>query len=210
MILLRRFLVVAALMFWQGGFTFYAAVVVPIGQRVLDSPQEQGFITRQVTRYLNLSGFVALALLGWDVAAGRDAEVWRRWTRRLTWAGMLLSLAALAWLHPQIDQLLDPQTGIIRQRALFRTGHRWYLWLSTVQWGLAVVFTLLTVASWRAADRRQERTPAGPAETLTEAQKKVPPLTSPASPSHRSHRSAGHQNDSEPSAVIKGILKKIE
>ncbi len=35
--LLRRSLVVIALMFWQGGFTFYAAVVVPIGQDVLQS-----------------------------------------------------------------------------------------------------------------------------------------------------------------------------
>jgi len=30
-LLARRFLTIAALMFWQGGFTFYAAVVVPIG-----------------------------------------------------------------------------------------------------------------------------------------------------------------------------------
>ena len=34
LILLRRFLVLAALFFWQGGFTFYASVVVPVGQQV--------------------------------------------------------------------------------------------------------------------------------------------------------------------------------
>ena len=34
MTLVRRFLVVAALMFWQGGFTFYSAVVVPLGQKL--------------------------------------------------------------------------------------------------------------------------------------------------------------------------------
>ena len=32
--ILRRYLVVIALMFWQGGFTFYAAVVVPVGTAV--------------------------------------------------------------------------------------------------------------------------------------------------------------------------------
>jgi hypothetical protein len=174
MTFLRRFLVVAALMFWQGGFTFYAGIVVPIGQRVLDSPQDQGFITREVTRYLNLSGLIALAILGWDVATGGDGHSWRRWTRGLTWTGMLLCLAALAWLHPQLDQLLDPQTGRIRERALFRTGHRWYLWISTVQWSLAVVYTLTTVASWQATDVGGERQFRGREEEQTRAQKKGP------------------------------------
>ena len=64
--LLRRFSVIAALMFWQGGFTFYAAVVVPIGQENLGH-EEQGFITREVTNYLNLAGAAALLLLAWDV-----------------------------------------------------------------------------------------------------------------------------------------------
>ena len=58
--LLRRFLVVSALMFWQGGFLFYASIVVPIGQEVLPTPQDQGFITRHVTKSMNVSGAVAL------------------------------------------------------------------------------------------------------------------------------------------------------
>ena len=51
---LRRFLVLAALMFWQGGFTFYAAVVIKVGQDVLGSHRRQGFVTRRVAQYLNL------------------------------------------------------------------------------------------------------------------------------------------------------------
>ena len=54
MTILRRFLVLIALFFWQGGFTFYAAVVVPVGQQVLHSHLRQGFVTQQVTNYLNL------------------------------------------------------------------------------------------------------------------------------------------------------------
>src|SRR5215468_6101686 len=80
-ILVRRFLVLVALMFWQGGFTFYAAVVVPVGQNELGSHLQQGFITRQVTDYLNLSGAIALFLLGCDVAASRDRSTGRRWAR---------------------------------------------------------------------------------------------------------------------------------
>ena len=75
----RRLLVLAALMFWQGGFTFYAAVVVPVGKEVLGSHFNQGRITRRVTVYLNLAGAVALLPLAWDAAASADrAARWRR------------------------------------------------------------------------------------------------------------------------------------
>jgi hypothetical protein len=195
MILLRRFLVLAALMFWQGGFTFYAGVVVPIGADVLGSAQEQGFITRHVTGYLNLAGVLALGLLGWDVVAARDAKGWRRWARRLAWAGMVLALAFLMWLHPHLDQLLDAQTGRIRERSFFRTGHRWYLWVSTAQWALAILYTLTTLAAWRAADRIAQTRIGGTAAEAAEAQKNVPLMNSSASPSHRSHRAAGLQNN---------------
>jgi hypothetical protein len=40
--MVRRFLVLAAVMFWQGGFTFYEAVVVPVGSEILGSHQDQG------------------------------------------------------------------------------------------------------------------------------------------------------------------------
>jgi hypothetical protein len=74
----RRFLVLIALMFWQGGFLFYAAVVVPIGQSVLGSHLEQGMITRQVTTYLNLAGCISLFIFGWDTRAARDSSRPRR------------------------------------------------------------------------------------------------------------------------------------
>src|SRR5207249_5735772 len=102
--LIRRYLVVAALMFWQGGFTFYAGVVVPIGQEMFG--KEQGFLTREVTDYLNLSGAVALLLLAWDSAVVPDPPL-RRALRWLAWVVMAAGLAVLVWLHPHLDQYLD-------------------------------------------------------------------------------------------------------
>jgi hypothetical protein len=150
--LLRRFLVLAALMFWQGGFTFYAAVVVPIGQQVLGSHLNQGFITRQVTNYLNLAGAVCLLPLAWDAAAAVDGLRWRRRLRWLTLLALVLTLAFLVWLHFRLDDLLDTENTLILDYRTFRRDHRWYLWMSTVQWGFAVGYALLSLWAWRDED----------------------------------------------------------
>lgn len=149
MLLLRRFVTVAVLMFWQGGFLFYTAVVVPLGTEVLDnSPTNQGFITRRVTVAMNQTAAVALALLAWDVAAARDPRRWRRWGR----AGLLLAMAGatvvLVVLHPRLDALLDLENRDVLDRAAFYPLHRAYLWVSTLQWAEGVAFLLLTLSAW--------------------------------------------------------------
>src|SRR5262245_57695340 len=64
---LRRFLVLFALLFWQGGFLFYSAVVIPVGRSELPNPAMQSLVTMPATRYLNFIGGVALVLLVLDV-----------------------------------------------------------------------------------------------------------------------------------------------
>jgi hypothetical protein len=151
--LLRRCLVVAALMFWQGGFTFYASVVVPLGQAILHPPTEQGFITRQVTNWLNLSGAVALLILAWDLLTTHDASARRRGGRWLTWTGMLFTLVLLLWFHRRLDAFLNPDEMRLLDRPAFRAEHRWYLWLSTVQWGCCLIYIVLTLRAWQHEDQ---------------------------------------------------------
>lgn len=154
MTLLRRFLVIAGLLFWQGGFLFYASAVVPVAQEVIGHRQ-QGFITRQVTEYLNWSGFLALIPLGWDVLAAREGPIGRN-LRVTAWLGMAGTLAYLFWLHPQLDALLDPATLRVLDPPLFRTGHRWYLWVSTAQWLFGLLYMGLMLHGWRMADAQQK------------------------------------------------------
>jgi hypothetical protein len=205
-VFLRRYLALAALLFWQGGFTFYAAVVVPIGQQVLGSHLEQGFITREVTGWLNLSGVVALPLLAGELVLARDPCRVRRWLRASLWLLMALTLAGLYLLHARLDPYLDPVEHTLDNRQAFRPLHRLYLWTNTVQWLAAVVYLGLSLIVWRAedhgshADRARgahagiatEGGPWQPQEWLQlEAQKNVPPVASSASPSHRSHPTGG-------------------
>lgn len=149
----RRFLVLAALMFWQGGFTFYAAVVVPVGQDMFGHVQ-QGFVTRRVTNYLNEAGAVALAVLAWDARATPDGARRRR-VRWALWLGMAAALAVLAGLHTRLDELLDVEHFQILSRKGFRPNHRLYLWVSTLQWALALAYALATLGAWRHQDRRE-------------------------------------------------------
>src|SRR5690348_2646523 len=103
MVVLLRFLVVMALCFWQGGFLFYAAIVVPIGTRVLGSILRQGFITRHVTHDLNIAAAAALVLLMWEWVWTADPARWRRHARLFLWALITGIQVALFILHADLD-----------------------------------------------------------------------------------------------------------
>jgi hypothetical protein len=155
MTMVRRFVVLAAIMLWQGGFTFYGAFVVPIGSEILGSHQKQGWITRSVTDYLNLTGAVALGVWAWDIGKTRDASLWRWRLRWGLWLVLVLTLGLLAWLHVWLDEFLDFETFCILNREQFRYLHGWYLNISTVQWGGSLVLLATTLLAWRCEDTRK-------------------------------------------------------
>jgi hypothetical protein len=151
--ILRRMLVLVALMVWQGGFTFYGLVVIRAGQEVLGSHRVQGFITQQVTNSLNLAGALALLLLAWDVFLAHDGRVWRRRLRWGLWSSMVLALAVLVWLHPRLDALLDADSYRILEAGPFRILHTIYLNTSTFQWACSLAYLAFTLWAWSEADR---------------------------------------------------------
>lgn len=150
---LRRFLVVAALLFWQGGFVFYAGVVVPVARRFIRPLTMQTLVTREVTDWLNLAGLVALLLLAWDTAVCPSRNVWRNRFRWLVWLLMAATLALLAWLHVALDGVLDSTTGAVLDYSGMRFLHRSYLWACTILWGLAVAWIWMALDAWSEADR---------------------------------------------------------
>jgi hypothetical protein len=144
MTLVRRLIVLAAFAFWQGGFTFYAAVVVPIGTDVLGSVSEQARITRRVTVAMNLAGLAAIVIFAADVALESN----RRRGRAVVLGIITVLLIALVVLRAHLDALFHGPEAYVDDRAAFRPWHRLYLWLSTVQWAASVAFLALTLAAW--------------------------------------------------------------
>jgi len=148
MVVARRMLLLFALLFWQGGFLFYAGVVVPVAADVFGSHLQQAWVTRVVTNYLNLGGGAALLVWAWDLAASRAGRLaWLLW---LVLFGLLVGLVAL---HVALDAHLDPNLGHVEDRPRFYALHRWYLMASGLQWLAATVLLGVTVAAWRRADR---------------------------------------------------------
>jgi len=146
--LLRRFLVIQALLLWQGGFLFYAAVVIPIGSDVLGS-WAQGTVTRHVTDRMNVIGAATVLILAWDQWANAVPNC--RKCRWALWLAMTLSLVALALLHPAIASYVDG-TGS-ESPWEFRTfyfWHRVYLYVSTAQWAAGLGYVAVTLRAWTA------------------------------------------------------------
>lgn len=143
----RRFLVFAAIAFWLGGFTFYASVAVPVGMQVLGSHLRQGFITQQVSQWLNLSGLIALAILTWNMLAEWDrAGRLIRIALSVSMIAMIAIQAELFILHPFLDRLLDVRARQIIDEDRFDFLHRVYLMSSTVQWCFGLLHVLCIAA----------------------------------------------------------------
>ena len=150
----RRFLLFQAWIIWQGGFVFYAAVVVPVGSDVLGSATIQGFVTREVTNWLNALGVAYHLLLAWNLAADRGIR--HRRTRFGLGATSAILLLALLILHPVLDSFLDAVEQTVREPKAFYRWHIVYLWCSTVQWLLALVQAWLMISG---ASRRARPIP---------------------------------------------------
>ncbi len=131
-------MLLTTLAFAFGGFFFYAGVVVPIGSSVLDTTT-QGFVTRHVTKVINLGVAVTLVFLIWDYFACKLAR--SKLSNRLWQMGVLgigTTWLFLVYLHPELERLLVPDSFSVVDADRFYLLHRLYLWASTLQW-LAVL-----------------------------------------------------------------------
>jgi hypothetical protein len=157
----RRSLLLCLLLFWQGGFTFYTGVVIPVGAHVLGSHRRQAAVTREVVPYLNLAGVATLPVLAWDVLAEKDPSRRRRRWRWGLWLAQLLTLALLYWLLPVLNAQAGSDGQELVDPATFRFTHRLYVWVNTLQWACSLAFLVLSLRAWG----EKEHTPLSTATT---------------------------------------------
>ena len=147
---LRRFGFFLIMAGWMGGFTFYAEVVIPVAAHVLGTERTVGFITQQVTGWLNLIGTAALLYCLWNLRVERRGlpaplRSWLAWT----WLAMALCQAGLFVTHHFLDGLLQPAGRTIHDFDRFQVLHQMYLVFATVQWLAALLHIWKTLDAWR-------------------------------------------------------------
>ena len=145
---LRRFLVLATISFWLGGFTFYAGVVVPIGMRILGSHLRQGFITQEVSRWINVAGVAAIIVLAWNTRVlFKNSNAVLRYLLGGSLMVITLFQIELFVLHPFLDRLLDAKAHRLIDGDSFDLLHRIYLGSATLQWGVGVLHVFCIAAA---------------------------------------------------------------
>ena len=160
----RRFLVIAAIAFWLGGFTFYSGVAIPMGVEVLGTHRAVGFITERVTNWLNVAGVCALAIFAWNMVLGwRASGKALRYTLLITWLVMVAIEIELVSLHPVMDRLLTTQpVREILDEDKFDLLHHVYLISTSVQWFFGMIHVWCVCVMWKQpASRAAATNPVG-------------------------------------------------
>jgi hypothetical protein len=149
----QRYLFLLTFAWWMGGLTFYALIVIPTATHVLGNHRDVGFITQQVTRWLNVSGIIALLVALWNIASVRPLAS-RRMRHLLlgTWLVMAAAHAGLFISHSWLSKILDADHHHILDLNLFEFRHGVYETFVTIQWLAALLLAWLLLRFWIAND----------------------------------------------------------
>jgi hypothetical protein len=58
-------------------------------------------------------------------------------------------------IHPHLEALMDVEQHMITEPGHFRSLHRTYLLIASLQWGLGVLHLIALVADWRSRDQQR-------------------------------------------------------
>lgn len=137
---------------WVGGFTFYAFVVIPTGDRVLGSHTPMGFITQVATGYLNGIGVVALLLSALAIWQLQRARIPVR-LLSLSWLISAAILTLLIALHNRMDTALDNPHRAVLSAPNFYPLHEIYKLAYIPMWAASIATVWLLIQAWQRADR---------------------------------------------------------
>jgi hypothetical protein len=129
---------IISLSIWWGVFTFYAGVVVPVGMDVLDSHSQMGFVTQEVTKYLNFVSLILFIIYAYSL---RNKEFSEDILIEQIISFSLIGFQLLLFvIHFFLTDLLDFNNHVVLNKEKFYVFHRVYLIIETL---------ILLVVSWQ-------------------------------------------------------------
>jgi hypothetical protein len=129
---------IITLSIWWGVFTFYACIVVPVGMDVLGSHTQMGFVTQEITKYLNIISLILFIIYAYTLRNDEFSEdVLIEQIISFSLIGFQLLLFVI---HIFLTDLLDFKNHIVLNQEKFYVFHRVYLIIETLIW---------LVVSWR-------------------------------------------------------------
>lgn len=150
--LAQRYLTVAALGLWLGGFTLYTAFVIRIGHRLVGGGRF-GFVTAQVTSILDILAAIAVVAVTVNLIVSRHVLTGGlKWASLASWAVLVGGAIAAFVLHAKLDALLDVQAREISDPVRFRALHERYELAATIQWATGLLYLGCALATWRRQD----------------------------------------------------------
>ena len=135
-----NYLKIIVLSIWWGAFTFYAGVVIPSGMTILGSHTEMGFITQQVTIYINI--FSLIIFLIYAYCLRNEGFSKNNLVEEIVVISLIGFQLLLFLLHSYQTDLLDFETHKLINRDNFYLLHRIYLIVETLIW-LVVSFLIV-------------------------------------------------------------------
>ena len=135
MIKIAPFLTIITFALWWGGFTFYAAWVIPTAHEVTGNHILTGMITQRVSNVLNgiTTAFIAVSMLTFYLEK-RERKQW------IPLSIIAVGLLTLVVLHAKLDTLVQVETQSLSDKTSFYAYHRVYLLVSTAMWLAGLVW----------------------------------------------------------------------
>ena len=139
----RQILWLITFALWFGGFTFYAALVVPIANSILSDTIQFGFVTQKVTHGINALQGAFLVVATWELVTQYRLAKQRVWRLNLLSLSVFISAAALIGLlliRVRLDAMMNSATFQINESdgGSFYGTHATYLNLSTITWLMGI------------------------------------------------------------------------
>lgn len=133
-----KFITIIVFALWWGGFTFYAAWVIPTAHNVLGDKVVTGMITQQVSHILN--GLNALFILSTLPPIFKKKILILIKYEVIILSIGTICLIGLLILHPFLDSFIKTDMQSLTDKTIFYNYHRAYLIISTANWICGLVW----------------------------------------------------------------------